>query len=570
MLDHLNKEKYLVLNKYLIYSKEKRKAGIQKKKDTDTKDYYSLNNLKVFIKVLNLFNDTYSHLISRDKAESIKIEDDEIYRQNIKEVEEFIKFFNELQISEKKEKKDNKEKDKKDYLQLSAKDNYISDLFLDPENKYGIIYKSILQKFIKRQNDELADLLEKKIVDGKIDINGINRMNIQQIKEDEIFTFNAPDKFSFITETFNSSYRKIIDNYNYEKYNDYVIYFDSIEERLTDLLLKNKKLLNEDIIEFSYNNELFTIEISNDISTFKDNYNQEKLTLDDKEIIYKFYDTNRENKDLHKKIILDFMTLIKYLSNNNEKNTAISEINAKIESNFSTEFLQIFKDENDKDNDENNKISNKRDLTVNKTLSIFEYFLKFIFNEIKEDLEEYNLEFKDKKLEKKSNDELEKFFSNEEKEDEEANNIYNKKIITKDNLTLALKWFMALVLFNEKDKENKIKGNKKNLFNYLNVADLWDKEIYKDTNNFNSDLAELKKSNIPINKIICLYDFLVEGEKEEDPEKEIKEYIEKENGKPDEEEEEKPKDEGEENEEEEEESPHSSDDEDNNDDEGDN
>ena len=141
MLDHLNKEKYLVLNKYLIYAEEKRKTGIQKKKDMDTKDYYSLNNLKVFIKVLNLFNETYSHLISRDKAESIKIEDDEIYRQNTKEVEEFIKFFNKLQISEKKEKKDNKEKDakktkkekdekskkdKKDYLQLSAKDNHIS------------------------------------------------------------------------------------------------------------------------------------------------------------------------------------------------------------------------------------------------------------------------------------------------------------------------------------------------------------------------------------------------------------------------------------------------------------
>ena len=104
------------------------------------------------------------------------------------------------------------------------------------------------------------------------------------------------------------------------------------------------------------------------------------------------------------------------------------------------------------------------------------------------------------------------------------------------------------------------------MFNYLNVADLWDKEIYKDTNNFNSDLAELKNSNIPINKIIWLYDFLVEGEKEEDPEKEIKEYIEIYRKR----EEEKPKDEGEENEEEEEESSHSSDDEDNNDDEGDN
>ena len=127
---------------------------------------------------------------------------------------------------------------------------------------------------------------------------------------------------------------------------------------------------------------------------------------------------------------------------------------------------------------------------------------------------------------------------------------------------------MALVLFNEKDKENKIKGNKKNLFNYLNVADLWDKGIYNDTNNFNSDLAELEKSNIPINKIIWLYDFLVEGEKEEDPEKEIKEY--KKIKEPNEEEEDKQKDEGEENVEEEEESHHSSEDEDNNDDEGDN
>jgi len=535
ILLHLNKEKYLVLNKYLLYTKEKRKKGIQKKKDTDTKDYYSLNNLKVFISVLNLFNESYSYLISRDKAESIKIEDDEIYRQNTKEVEEFIKFFNKLQSKN------------KDCLQLSAKNNHLSDLFLDPENKYGMIYKKILQEFIKRQNNELSDLLEKKIIEGKIDVNSSNRINIQQIKEDEIFTFNKPDKFSFITETFNSSYRKIIDNNNYEKYNDYVIDFDSIEERLTDLLLKNKKLLNDDIIEFSYNNELFTIEISNVIATFKDNYNLEVLTLDDKEIIYKFYDTNKENKDLYKKIILDFMTLIKYLSNNKENNTAISEINAKIESNFSPEFLEIFKEEKaDEDNDEKEKKSNKRDLKVNKTLAIFEYFLKFIFKEIKEDLEEYSpSEFKDKKLERKAKEKLEKFFSYEEKEEEEINNIYNKKIITKDNLTLALKWFMTLVLFNEKDKENKIKGNKKNLINYLNVADLWDKDIYKDTNNFNSDLVELKKCNIPINKIIWLYEFLVEGEEEEeDPEKEIKEYIEKKNGKPDEEEEEIQKEKG--------------------------
>jgi hypothetical protein len=576
ILIHLTKEKYLVLNKYLIYAEEKRKIGTQKKKDGVAKDYNSLNKLKVFINVLNLFNENYSHLISRDKAEMIKIEDDKIYRQHTKEVEEFIKFFNHLQSSESKAKKDNEEKEdikekdkkdekkKKDYLQLSVKDNHLSDLFLDPENKYGIIYKKILKEFIKRQNNELSDLLEKKIIQGKIDVNSSNKISIQQIKEDEIFTFNEPDKFSFITETFNSSYRKLIDNNNYEKYNDYVIDFDSIEERLTELLLKNKKLLNDDIIEFSYNNELFTIEISNVIATFKDNYNQSGLTLDDKEIIYKFYDTNKENKDLYQKIILDFMTLLKYLSNNNEKNIPISEINAKIESNFSNEFLEIFKEEKgDDDNDEKGQKSNKRDLTVNKALAIFEYFLIFIFKEIKEDLEEYSpSELKEKKLEKKAKEEIEKFFSNEEKEDKEINNIDNKKIITKDNLALALKWFMILVLFNEKDKENKIKGNKKNLFNYLNAADLWDKSIYKDTKYFNSDLVELKKANIPINKIIWLYDFLIEGaENEEDPEKEekeIKDYIENKNKKPGEEDEEG--DNGDGDDDDDDESSHSSDD----------
>ena len=78
----------------------------------------------------------------------------------------------------------------------------------------------------------------------------------------------------------------------------------------------------------------------------------------------------------------------------------------------------------------------------------------------------------------------------------------------------AIKWFMALVLFGEKDKENKIKENKKNLFDYLNIVDLWKKDIYKDIN-FIKELNALKKFNIQINKIIWLYDYLEEEEEEE-------------------------------------------------------
>ena len=73
-------------------------------------------------------------------------------------------------------------------------------------------------------------------------------------------------------------------------------------------------------------------------------------------------------------------------------------------------------------------------------------------------------------------------------------------------------------------KIRRIKSNKKILINYLNVEDLWNKDIYKDTK-FNRDLNELKKFNIPKNKIVWLYDYLVEEEVEEDYIKEIEDYI---------------------------------------------
>ena len=147
------------------------------------------------------------------------------------------------------------------------------------------------------------------------------------------------------------------------------------------------------------------------------------------------------------------MTLIKYLVNKIEDNVMISEINSQIENNVSPEFLQIFED--------------KKDLTINKTISLFEYFLKFIFNEIKKDLDDYKSDFDNKKIEKKTKDELEKYFKKEEEDNDEENNInVNQKIIDKNNLASAIRWFMILVLFGEEDKDNKIKENKKK-FNKL-------------------------------------------------------------------------------------------------------
>ena len=81
------------------------------------------------------------------------------------------------------------------------------------------------------------------------------------------------------------------------------------------------------------------------------------------------------------------------------------------------------------------------------------------------------------------------------------------------------------MLFGEKDKNKKIKESKKNLVNYLNIEDLWEKEIYSNAK-FNRDLNDLKELNIQINKIIWLYDYLAKGEEEEDYIKEIEDFIE--------------------------------------------
>ena len=143
--------------------------------------------------------------------------------------------------------------------------------------------------------------------------------------------------------------------------------------------------------------------------------------MDDKEIIYNFCEENKSNKDLYKKIIDDFMTLINFLINRKEENVSISEMNSHIEKNISQVFIKLFDD--------------KKDSTINKIIELFEYYLKLIFNYVKEDLENYTTNFDDKKAEKKLKDQLEKYFDSDD--DTDSND--KQKIINKKNLACALK-----------------------------------------------------------------------------------------------------------------------------------
>ena len=198
------------------------------------------------------------------------------------------------------------------------------------------------------------------------------------------------------------------------------------------------------------------------------------------------------------------MFLIKYLNdikrnivendNNVKGSTKIHDILKNINhENISNEFLTIFDE--------------KKNLSVNKVSEIFNYYLSLIFEDIKEEISnfqettEFDLD-KENELNEKSRLQLNEYFE-------------KQTFISKDELENAIKLFITLVLFREKDKINKIKLNKQNIVNYLNCSDLWKNEIYED-DKFKENLDKLRICDIPINHILLLYDYLTNNDSEKD------------------------------------------------------
>ena len=259
---------------------------------------------------------------------------------------------------------------------------------------------------------------------------------------------------------------------------------------MTDLLLRNKKLLNEDITEFIYNNEVFNNEITDLISSFKLNYDSKELKLMtiDKVPIYKFCNKNNDNTQLYKEIIKDFIELLEHLINlKKEQNNVIEEslkekklyeIVDKIKDTTSKNFIQLF-DKNDT-------------LTVNKTAAIFEFFLKLIFDYIIVEINDFQ---DDNDIDDITKGKINDYFN--------ENHLINKK-----DFSYAIRLFTTLVLFQETDKENRIKTNHINILNYLNPTslDLW--KYDSNDNKFMNDFNILKSINVPINQIISLYKYL--------------------------------------------------------------
>ena len=443
------------------------------------KNEYSLINLLNFNEVLNLFNEKYSCSIKRDKAYILllkNLKDEEIYRNNKEAIKTFMNFFNNL--SDKEVKPEN--------LKLTESSK-LADFFIDDNNEYGNSYKKIYNKFIEEQNKEISHLLDIKINKGIFEKGCKDKINIQSANSNEIFITNLLDRFSFIEVVFNSSYRKkALDNnniYNYIEPN-----LDLIENTMTELLLRNKKLFNDSIINFVYLNENLKFENKSLITEFNRLYGVNNINIGDKKILYKFYQDNKEkNDEFFKNILNDFIQIILFLISNKkllEKDNAnylkddsqISEVIEKLNK-VSDNFKDLFKD--------------KTTLTIRKITYLFAYYRDIIFSRIKTGLKPYQDD-----LDEKLKVDIEECFK-------------KQSLIKEKEFKFAIRNFISLFLHLEKDNENNIKENKNNLVNYLDIPDIWDMAI-SSKSNFQKELKNLKELNVKINQVVSLYDYLGE------------------------------------------------------------
>ena len=317
-----------------------------------------------------------------------------------------------------------------------------------------------------------------------------------------------PKDFSFINIAFDYSIRQTLIDNDYKSYNQFINDYDSIEEIMTELLLKNKKLLNDNIIQFVYLNEDFNFENNDIISKFNETPGIQTIDLDDKIILYEFYDKHHEDINLFINIIHDFIQLIMFINNNRNNSKIMDKIAGKKEISNVFEFLD---DKILEESEEFKSIfENKKNLTINKISNLFIFYLRLIFHtKIKDEFINYQIS---EDIEENKVNKIKKYFTNE------------KLLIGQGAFRSAIRLFITLYLYKE-NKEEKIKKNNNNVVRYLNIKDVW-VNVKMEKKEFKEELKEIKKLNIKLNEILPVYN-LINYDKDDDEkflEDVIKEY----------------------------------------------
>ena len=455
-----------------------------------------LKELPKYNKFINLMINKYSYRINRKEAHEKKIYEEDIYKNNennFKEtLDEFIEVWN--KISKYCTKYKCHQMEEEILNNRMVLENFLID---DGEIGKGMYLASGYQNFIKWQNDFLEPIsmaldANKRGILYYLNENLKNRIDVQKANKNEIISKDFPDNsiyFNFLHLISLHSHRNIfykskndIIKMNYFNYNNFIYDFDEIEEKLGNILLTGKKLFNNENITFiTYCYEGFRGEKSSTLINFIELYPQKKLNDSENSEIFDFInEKNGSNIYDFTKLMFSIQLLIYYLTQ--EKKSIDLSVNEVIES--SPEYLYISEDCKE-------FFGKFYKIHIDKLFDVFSFVELLCYDLISENLkDECKLD-----LEKSTIEKINNYFQNG----------YEKKI-EKINLASACRKLISRYLISSRS-DNDI--NPENLLSlYLAKPDLWDFEIMKEPDIFESELNEIKKFKIKVNQAFKLSELL--------------------------------------------------------------
>jgi hypothetical protein len=423
-------------------------------------EHSTIKYLKYLPKINSLCNyviNYCSYRYSRDEAKNLKIKEE--IRTCDELIDKFIEIYKKLRpLIKQIDCHELKDKNGNLYFNDLANNQYLSNFCVDiGEFDYGMVLTGIYREMINWQNQFINVVLNSKNENDK---------NYSELFKQEIMIQDCNEsdiiKFPPINEVMNNNIIK----YSYQKNYGVIFYnYELIEEELSSIILPSIKRLisdNEKCLRYvTYQYEGFRGNKSNIITRFIEKYKPKELDIEELKIIYNYKHDWEKNDN---KKIINFLFSLQILidiilENNYNNNELIINIIEEKNQNENIYILKYFFDLG----------KDKNLFTVDTLINIFNIFEIICWDKIKENLMDIYLMDINEKIKKK----IDNFFLNENKENKgNSINENNQKIITKRNLSIAIRRYVSRYLAGKRGQTEINENN--NLIYYLSKQELWD------------------------------------------------------------------------------------------------
>ena len=428
-----------------------------------------IKNFLYFNFVIKSLLNKYSGKINKKEAKKLSFEKTEIYKNNKKICDEFIKIIN----------------DKIKHNNLT-KESMLENFLISRSTEIGKAYIEIYKDFAKNQNELLTEII-KKINAISYETLECQEINIQEAQKGDllILYFENSNDFNeiFLTNTFREIYNES-SKIKYENYNSYSVNFDKIEKILEDNFIKNACFLKlDEIIEMNYSGEDF---LNDGLSEFNENKIKNKITgsLDekDKKIFINYFEKNLANNLVSCLEINEGLRHIIAYANKNFKRIKYSKSLYDItnEGGFPYKISDNLKE----------FLKENINLTISKIDELIIYLEILYFDLALKNRKEFN-----EKIDDSTKNKIDEYYR-----------AVSGRLITKEKLSLAIIKLLLNVLLNQKNKTELIDIND-NLFEYLNNNYLWTKEIYSD-GRFGKEMDGYKSLGINVKSAYDFYSYI--------------------------------------------------------------